>query len=245
VVLPALYSWFDPETRHGDEEERAERRDKEREPSTEPQPDSGHAALVSKRRPAESGFSLIEMLVTLAILVILVVMTTSSGSKGFQRQQKEACRQHLQTLYVGLGLYAGDHEGRFPALTNAVSPETPLALLMPQYVSTTEPFICPGTKKDPIPEGVPLTKRRISYAYYMGRSSSDATLPLLSDAQLDSGAKEAGQRVFSKDGSGPGNNHHRYGGNILFGDGRTEETGAETSFALPTGPGVILLNPSP
>ncbi len=84
---------------------------------------------------------------------------------------------------------------------------------------------------------------RISYSYYMGRAKGSAQLPVLTDAQVDTTPKIAGQLVFSPDGKAPGNNHGRNGGNILFCDGHVENSPARASVALPINPGETLLNP--
>ena len=118
-------------------------------------------------------------------------------------------------------------------------------MLVPRYTVDTAVFICPGSKDAPLPDGESFLKRKISYAYYMGRGSNDATEVLLSDAQVNTNAKAAGQQAFSLTGKAPGNNHHKYGGNFLFGDGRMERTPPLVPFALGVTQGVVLLNPKP
>ena len=191
------------------------------------------------------GFSLLELLVTLAIMIVLLTLMYGKSSQVYQRQQKAACRENLQTLHVGLQLYANDHTEAYPSVAGATRSEVPLALLIPQYLNTTQPFLCPGTKLPPIPEGTPLTRSSISYAYYMGLRSVDSTQPLLSDTQVNTQPKLSGAILFSTDGKGLGNNHDRFGGNLLFVDGRTEETRPKSSLVLTQAAGVILLNPVP
>jgi hypothetical protein len=58
-------------------------------------------------------------------------------------------------------------------------------------------------------------------------------------------AKAKGEAVFSSNGNKPGNNHHKYGGNFLFVDGRLEMSNAKAPFPLPLRNGVVLLNPKP
>jgi prepilin-type processing-associated H-X9-DG protein len=79
----------------------------------------------------------------------------------------------------------------------------------------------------------------------MGRQAADAQEALMSDKQLDTQPKNAGQYVFSSTGKPPGNNHHKYGGNFLFCDGRLELTPARAPFSLVLTQGVVLLNPKP
>src|ERR1051325_865953 len=142
---------------------------------------AGSKRFMEGGRRWRGGFSLIEMLVTLALMLILMVMFYSRGSKSFQRRQKEACQKNLQTIYVALQTYANEHDGRFPSRDGARTSEEALAVLVPRYTSVTEPFTCPGTKKTPLPEGESFEKRRISYAYYMGRRVADAAEVLMTD----------------------------------------------------------------
>jgi hypothetical protein len=146
---------------------------------------------------------------------------------------------------VALEIYANEHDSAFPVNTNAQTAEAALSALVPQYTSSTTPFICPGSKDEAIPNGESFEKRKISYAYYMGRRKTDAGEALVTDEQVDSLPKIKGRAVFSRDGKGRGNNHHKYGGNLMFGDGRIETVSALAPYSLVIPPNVSLLNPRP
>jgi prepilin-type N-terminal cleavage/methylation domain-containing protein len=191
------------------------------------------------------GFSLIEMLITLTIMLILFTMMYGFGSRSHQMTQKKKCQANLQKIYIALQIYANDSAGKFPVVTNARSSEEPLDGLVPRYTSDTAIFVCPGSKDSPLPAGESLRKGRISYAYYMGRSTAESGSVLLSDKQVNTQAKDAGQKVFSETGKAPGNNHHKYGGTFLFCDGDMKSSPATTAIALPLGTNVVLLNPKP
>lgn len=191
------------------------------------------------------GFSLIELLVTLAIILILFTMMYGFGSKRNQMSQKQRCQGNLQKLYISLQIYANEHEQRYPWATNAVSAEDPLDQLVPQYSADTAIFVCPGSKDSPLPPGESLRKGRISYSYYMGLKSSDANAVLLTDKQVDANPKRAGEPLFSETGKAPGNNHHKYGGNLMFTDGSLQMSKAAAAFDLPLRTNVVLLNPKP
>jgi prepilin-type N-terminal cleavage/methylation domain-containing protein len=195
--------------------------------------------------PPPRGFSLLELLLTTVLILILFVLLYGRSSGSQQRRQKQACQQNLQTIYVALQIYAGDHDGWFPVKTNARTSEEPLSLLVPRYTSVTRHFICPGSRDGRLPEGEPFENRKISYAYYMGRSARDTAEVLLSDAQVNTQPKIQGQPVFSPDGRKPGNNHHRFGGNLVFGDGRMDMIRARAPFSILLTQGVVLLNPRP
>jgi prepilin-type N-terminal cleavage/methylation domain-containing protein len=197
-------------------------------------------------RPAcrlAAAFTLIEMLITLALILILFVMMYGFGSRSHQQQQKLVCQKNLTTIHVALEIFANEHDGAFPLKTDAATSEAALAQLVPKYTAATEPFICPGSKDKPIPEGESFEDRRISYAYYMGQRLGSSGELLMSDQQVDALPKIKGQAVFSTNGKRPGNNHHRYGGNLLYCDGRVEKISAIAPFSLLATQGVVLLNP--
>jgi type II secretory pathway pseudopilin PulG len=192
-----------------------------------------------------AGFSLIELLITLALIIVMMVMLYGFGSASRQRSQKKLCADNLQKIYLALQIYANDFGGRLPQKTNAVTSEPVLDELVPRYTADTSIFICPGGRDPQIPSGEPLVKHKISYAYYMGRRLDTSQSILLSDRQVDTQPKAAGEFVFSPNGKPPGNNHHKYGGNFLLCDGSVQPSPAQLTFSLPAAPGVVLLNPKP
>jgi prepilin-type N-terminal cleavage/methylation domain-containing protein/prepilin-type processing-associated H-X9-DG protein len=191
------------------------------------------------------GFSLIELLCTLALMLILTVMMFGFGSASHQRSQKKLCADNLQKIYLALQIYANDFQGALPQNTSAVTAEDALDPLVPKYTADTSIFICPGGRDAQIPSGEPLRKHKISYAYFMGRRLDSPQNPLLSDRQVDVQPKRAGEIVFSPNGKPPGNNHHKFGGNFLFGDGSVQFCPVQLTFSLAAAPGVVLLNPKP
>jgi type II secretory pathway pseudopilin PulG len=191
-------------------------------------------------------FSLIELIVVLALLIIVATMMSSQLSGTHRRNALEQCRKNLQEISLAVSIYAGDNHGAFPLLAAARNPAEPLSLLVPRSTTETAMFICPGNGDKPLPEGEPFAQRRVSYAYYMGRGTNNpATDALLTDWQVDASPKLAGQALFSSDGKKPGANHQRDGGNILVVNGGVERSGPKAARDLPIPPGVMLLNPSP
>jgi prepilin-type processing-associated H-X9-DG protein len=192
------------------------------------------------------GFSLLELFLVISIIVVLFTLYFSSGSKNFQERKISECQKNLQNIYAAFRTYALDNNDALPALPGAQTSEAPLSLLIPKFTTGSEFFICPGSKDKPLPDAQPFANRKISYAFYMGRKlSGGAGSPLMSDEQVNTLAKTAGQNVFSPDGKPPGDNHNKFGGNVLFCDGNVQSTPAKAAFDLPTGPGVTLLNPKP
>ncbi|MCX6928658.1 MAG: type II secretion system protein [Verrucomicrobia bacterium] len=203
-----------------------------------------------RRRPSAgpssaAGFSLIELVAVGAILLLLFVLywgPSTSGNR--QRQAQKDCQTHLQKIHMAMTIYANDHAGKFPEQAGARSSEEALDALVPRYTVDTAVFICPGSKDAPLPAGESFRQRKISYAYYMGRSAADSQQVLMSDQQVNTLPKAAGGYAFSTTGKPPGNNHDKLGGNLLFCDGRAESTPARLPFSLLFTQGVVLLNPS-
>ncbi len=190
-----------------------------------------------------SGFSLIELLIVAALILILTTLYWGSGSGSRQKALKASCQNNLQKIHIAMEIFANDHAGQFPQAPGARTAEEPLDALVPRYTSDTMVFICPGSKDAPLPSGESFRQRKISYAYYMGRRLTDAQEPLLSDRQVDTSSKTAGQQIFSSTGKPPGNNHNKSGGNILFCDGHVQQTPPNAAFSLGLTQGIVLLNP--
>jgi len=190
---------------------------------------------------ARAGFSLVEMLVTLVILIILMTLYWGPNSASRQRALKSTCGKNLSKLYVAMDIYATEHDGKFPEVPGARTSEEALVVLVPRYTSDTSLFVCPGSQDSALAPDV-FQKGRISYAYYMGLTPKNSQ-PLMSDRQVDTSSKSAGQFAFSPNGKAPGNNHRKFGGNFLFPDGRVESTPAKLPFSATLSPGVVLLNP--
>ena len=193
-----------------------------------------------------TGFSLIELLAVAAILLLLVTLYWGSGiSDTRQREAQKECQNHLQKIYMAMEIYANDHNGKFPELAGARTAGEALDALVPRYTVDTAVFVCPATKDPPPPPGESFRRHRISYAYYMGRRAADSQQVLMSDQQVDTLPKAAGEYAFSNTGKPPGNNHGKLGGNLLFCDGRTESAPPRLPFSLMLTQGVVLLNPTP
>jgi prepilin-type processing-associated H-X9-DG protein len=186
---------------------------------------------------------MLEMLIVMALLLVLFTLYFSFAGKGGSPSRIKACQRNLQKIHVALDIFAADHEGKFPVVTNAQTSAEALAGLSPLYTVDTTVFICPGSGDAPLASGESFAKKKISYAYFMGRARRMTREILMSDRLVDALPKTTGQIAFSTTGKPPGNNHGKAGGNFLFTDGHTETTPAMIPFSLVIPPDVVLLNP--
>jgi len=198
-------------------------------------------AFCAKRKTA---FSLLELLLTLAIILILTTLYWGPSKASRQRALQTSCQKNLEKLYLALSLYANDQRGRFPVVAGAKTSAEALDPLVPHYTSDTSVFVCPGSQDSQLPSGESIRNRRISYAYYVGRSPTNQDV-LMTDRQINTEAKKAGQLAFSSDGKPPGSNHRQYGGNLLSCDGQVNFCPPKSAIALPLSAGEALLNPEP
>lgn len=60
------------------------------------------------------GFTLIELMVVIAIVAVLAILLFPSVSKTLERAQSAACQQNLRKIGGGMIQYASDNEGFFP-----------------------------------------------------------------------------------------------------------------------------------
>ena len=189
---------------------------------------------------------MIELLISTALVATAYVVVLGPGSALGQKSRKAKCVQQLEQMHQALSLYAAEHDGAFPSVPGATTAEAPLSLLVPLYTSDTSVFICPGTGRGALPAGQPFADRKISYAYSSGlRREAAPGAILVADALTDTLGKREGEALFSTQGSGPGSNHRRYGGNVLFVDGHVETFPATAPRELRPPAGAALLNPKP
>jgi prepilin-type N-terminal cleavage/methylation domain-containing protein/prepilin-type processing-associated H-X9-DG protein len=106
------------------------------------------------------GFTLIELLVVITIIGVLAAILLPQLSQAREAARRMACLSNLRQIFLGLTMYANEHDGRFPpgddnvVFTDVRSPIYPIFTrnnymidadaIFPEYVPELSIFSCPS-----------------------------------------------------------------------------------------------------
>ncbi len=103
-------------------------------------------------RARRSGFTLIEILVVMAIIAVIAALSSAVWQRSQRVAKAAACMQNLRQIGAGLAQYLGDHDGAFPTLVLARdSKEQQVPTLdteLAAYVKEAHVFTCPDDQKN-------------------------------------------------------------------------------------------------
>lgn len=146
-----------------------------------------------------SGFTLIEILVVLAVLGLLAVILIPSVAAGLGRARRAQCLNNLKSLGGVMAAYGTDHRGKMPSVGEggdyATLTEMVKGLYEDEYLESLEIWACPtdtgrtackGGDADSFASG-----QNCSYIYFEGynplKAGDLAKLPLLCDRSRGGG----------------------------------------------------------
>jgi prepilin-type N-terminal cleavage/methylation domain-containing protein len=167
-----------------------------------------------------SGFTLVEILVVIAIIAILAAMLLPALSGARERARRTSCINNLRQFSAAYEMYAEDYYERFPDRPVALYAST-TDTVYPKYLKSPQVFWCPSNFDNSQPSGVidagdgALPRKQwnhndwfCSYAFVFGLTVANncaQPVPVMSDRGLSSKEGKTG--------------NHLYGINTLFLDG--------------------------
>jgi prepilin-type N-terminal cleavage/methylation domain-containing protein len=139
------------------------------------------------------GFTLTELLVTLAIIIALAAIATPVGLSIRHNAQRAACLSNLRQIGVGLESYLQDHGDILPewqpGRSSKLEPGPVLETDLLPYVGNPETFHCPADHKEFARSGSSYIwnttqngRRRTALAFF-GTSGEAKKIPLITDKE--------------------------------------------------------------
>jgi len=99
----------------------------------------------------KKGFTLLELVVVIAILAILSALAVPGITTAIDRSNAAKCLINLRALGAGLFLYLGDNENRYPNLvgvrTSTSDAESSIDTVLADYVENRSAFVCPSDRE--------------------------------------------------------------------------------------------------
>ena len=196
-----------------------------------------------RSRHGGGGFTLLELLLVIAIIAIVAAMLLPAVSKATARAKRVQCIDHLRQTGIGFQNFAHEHNGQFPMAVPASAGGT-LELAQNSYripgefyfsfrhlqalsneLVTPKLAICPSDTRDAASNFASLNNEHVSYFVAVSAEYSQPNSILAGDRNLTN--DYAGPATIVR--LGPNNalrwtrELHQFKGNLLMSDGRVEE----------------------
>ncbi|MBM3472239.1 MAG: prepilin-type N-terminal cleavage/methylation domain-containing protein [Armatimonadetes bacterium] len=119
--------------------------------------------------PRRRGFTLVEMLVVIAVIVVLMAILFPVFSRVRAHANKVKCIAHLEQIAIALRKYSEDYNGRFPPPPVFVNGryEGGISALYPDYIDNMELFACPVDV-----DARRAQARQVRYSSYNGKATN-------------------------------------------------------------------------
>lgn len=153
------------------------------------------------------GFTLVEILIVLAILALLAAIAFSVASRVREKGRAATCSSHLKQIALAMQQYVQDFDGQYPHGGSVGIDQKTWPSLLKQYCRDSQIFICPTRQAlggSNAPNGSPQLNYdynflRLTHVGYASRRLSgrgEAALPLTSQVWLNSDGDVDGSHSY-------------------------------------------------
>jgi len=105
-----------------------------------------------ERRP-QGGFTVVELLVVIALVALLTGLLLPALHTAKGKAAMLQCQSHLRSLGAAVRMYADQHGGRFPMVTDCNQTPLQVRRRLEPYVGEPKVFLCPRDPAQPTPPG--------------------------------------------------------------------------------------------
>lgn len=192
----------------------------------------------------KKGFTLIEVLIVLAIVALLAALVLSVFSRAKSSSRKVACSSNLRQIGLAYEMYVQDARGHFPPLTVSADENCGWPEQIYPYTRSTQVFQCPAFEYGEFRLGCPALEKTgdddfpfrnwdgsydLNYFAGPGRSSinhlrNPSNTILICDGVGDKaffGVEDDTDPINPRDFTKLGNRHNQ-GSNVYFADGHVK-----------------------
>ena len=187
-------------------------------------------------RASTQALTLVEVVVTILIVIVLCVIVLMVMPKPRERN-RNFCMSNLKQIGLATHLYSSDWNEAFPIAAGRLgNANESLYLLLPNYMTSTKPFVCPFDSQCRTPakdftRACFIAPNVNSYAYVAGLKETDHTdSPLAGDNLKDAtrtsdlAYQQFRDRAACTQGGGDhdAKSYYGLGGNIVYVDGHAQ-----------------------
>jgi type II secretory pathway pseudopilin PulG len=162
--------------------------------------------MKARHSHCRTGFTLVEILITVAIVIALAALVIPVGSSMLRNSRKAACLSNLRQIGMALESYLQDHHNIMPELAagrSSMQEDVPvLDNTLNAYLSSPDVFRCPEDKQEFKKSGSSYlwnstqNGRPKMKLFFFGTNDS-ASIPLVTDKEAWHGEKNGANILYA------------------------------------------------